>query len=92
MILCDKEGATKKHQPIQRFAFGQVDLGFMQISEIWWFLSKISVDRKMYVGRQQLILAYFGVVSTSFKHGTKVVFEHLATFNIEDGWLYQNVE
>ena len=37
----------------------------------------------MYVGRQQLILAYFGVVSTSFKHGTKVVFEHLATFDIE---------
>ena len=43
------------------------------------------MDRKIYVGRQQLILAYFGVVSTSFKHGTKVVFEHLATFDIEDG-------
>ena len=39
----------------------------------------------MYVGRQQLILAYFRVVSTSFKHGTEVVFEHLGTFDIKDG-------
>ena len=50
MILCDKrEGGYQKHQPIQRFAFGQVEeVGFMQILKILViFEQNISIEKNM---------------------------------------------